>query len=156
MQSGNLLYINLAQAAEAAECLEFELSDRFFADLEQEEISGGDVHVQLSVRASAGDIYKVEIEAEGQVTVPCDRCLDALMLPVEAAETLRIKDADPSESDDPEMLYLDAGNPCFDLSWQIYEILATALPLQRVHPDGECNHEVTDFILTPDDSEEEE
>ena len=47
MQSENLLHINLAHADEAAKRLDIELTDRFFADLEQEEISGGDVHADL-------------------------------------------------------------------------------------------------------------
>ena len=75
MQSENLLHINLAHADEAAKRLDIELTDRFFADLEQEEISGGDVHARIIVKASASNIYKVSISVEGQVIVPCDRCL---------------------------------------------------------------------------------
>ena len=53
MQSENLLNINLAHVAEAAKRLDIELTDRFFADLEQEEISGGDIHAEIFVRATA-------------------------------------------------------------------------------------------------------
>lgn len=157
MQSENLLIINLPQVAEATKGIDIELTDRFFADLEQEEISGGDVHTHITVRASAGNIYKVEIELEGEVTIPCDRCLDPLTLSVEASETLKVKDADPEECDDIEILYLNAGQPTINLSWQVYEIIVTALPMQRTHPEGECNSEMIGYIVgTADEAEDEQ
>lgn len=147
MQSGNLLNINLTRTAEVSERHEIELTDRFFANLEQEEISGGEVHATIVVRASAADIYHVTIDVNGKVTVPCDRCLDPLDIEIEATETLRVKDADPDDSDGDEMLYLDAGKCCYDFSWQVYEIIATALPIQRIHAAGQCNEDVACYIM---------
>ena len=126
MQSENLLNINLAHAAEAAKRLDVELTDRFFADLEQEEISGGDVHAEIFVRASVGNIFNVQI---------------------------KVKDAEQEDCDAPEMLYLEANNPCYDLSWQLYEIIETALPMQRVHAEGECNKDMVSYIMTADDED---
>ena len=156
MQSDKLLNINLAQASEAAERLHIELTDRFFADLEQEEISGGDIHAEIFVKASAGDIYNVDINVNGHVTVACDRCLDPLNIDVETSDTLKVKDADPEDSDAPEMLYLEAGKQCYDFSWIVYEIIETALPMQRVHPDGECNKEMLSYIIAEEDNDDDE
>lgn len=155
MQSGNLLNINLAQAAEAAKCLNIELTDRFFADLEQEEISGGEVRLDISVRPPIGNVYKVYVKAEGYVTVACDRCLDPLRIDVDAEDVLKIKDADPEDADAMDMLYLEANTSCYDISWQVYEIIETSLPMQRVHPDGECNPEMLNFIMSNPEDEQE-
>ena len=155
MSSENLLNINLAQAASAGERIEIELSDRCFADLEQEEISGGEVHADILVKASAGSVFQIQIQVHGRVTVACDRCLDPLVLPVEAEETVKVKDADPDEGDDVEMYYLEANCPYFELSWPLYEIIETALPLQRVHPENECNPDMTSYILPSEQDEEE-
>ena len=155
MQSENLLHINLAHADEAAKRLDIELTDRFFADLEQEEISGGDVHAEIFVKASAGDIFTVKIALKGQVTVACDRCLDPLTLNVDTSDTLKIKDAEPEDCDADDLLYLDAGNPCYDLSWVTYEIIETSLPMQRVHAAGECNKEVVSYIIADDNEDED-
>lgn len=152
MQSGNLLNINLTRVTEAPLCLNIELTDRFFADLEQEEISGGEVHAIITVRASAGNIYNVHIELSGKVTVPCDRCLDPLDLPVEVTETIKIKDSEPEDNDNPEIKYLTASSLSYDLSWDIYEIIATSLPMQRTHAEGECNKEVVSYIMGDDES----
>lgn len=146
MQSENLLHINLAHADEAAKRLDIELTDRFFADLEQEEISGGDVHARIIVKASAGNIYKVSISVKGQVIVPCDRCLDPLTIDIEASDTVNIKDGDEEDGDAAEMLYTIKGTSDFDLSWIVYEIIETSLPIQRVHPDDECNSEMLSYI----------
>lgn len=153
MQSGNLLNINLARTAEVGERHEIELTNRFFADLEQEEISGGEVHATIVVRASAADIYHVKIDVTGKVTVPCDRCLDPLDIDIKATETLKVRDAEPEDGDDDNMLYLDAGKRCYDFSWQVYEIIATALPLQRIHAEGQCNEEVVCYITGDDEAE---
>ena len=155
MQSENLLHINLAHADEAAKRLDIELTDRFFADLEQEEISGGDIHAEIFVRATAGDIYNVQVKVKGNVIVACDRCLDPLQIEVEASDTLKVKDADPEDCDADDMLYLEANNPCYDFSWQVYEIIETSLPMQRVHPEGECNKDMVSYILTDDNEDDD-
>ena len=155
MQSGNLLNINLAQAAEAAKRLNIELTDRFFADLEQEEISGGEVRLDICVKPPVGNVYKVYVKAEGSVTVACDRCLDPLQIDVDTEDVLKIKDADPEDADAMDMLYLEANTSCYDISWQVYEIIETSLPMQRVHPDGECNPEMLGFIMSNSEDEQE-
>ena len=155
MQSENLLNINLAHVAEAAKRLDIELTDRFFADLEQEEISGGDIHAEIFVRATARDIYNVQVKVKGNVIVACDRCLDPLQIEVEASDTLKVKDADPEDCDADDMLYLEANNPCYDFSWQVYEIIETSLPMQRVHPEGECNKDMVSYILTDDNEDDD-
>ena len=147
MQSENPLHINLARLGNQPYRFEIELTDRFFADLEQEEISGGDVHAQILVKAMTDCIYQILAQMQGRVVTLCDRCLEPLTLTVQAETELKVKDAPPHESDDPEMQYLEADNPCYDLSWDLYEAIETAMPIQRVHPEDECNPEMTRYIL---------
>ncbi len=155
MQSGNPLHINLARAAEKGERIEIELADRFFADLEQEEISGGDVHVSIAVQSSADTVYKVQIAAEGRVTVSCDRCLDPLDLDVTAEDIVYVKDDEPGEGDSPEMLYTETDGTC-DLSWCVYEIVETSLPMQRVHDIEDCNSDMLGRMVADGGDEDEE
>jgi len=146
MQSDTPLYINLAQAAQAPQSLDTELHNRFFEDLDQEEIIGGNVSVHLDIRSLTNDIFTIKVHASGEVTVACDRCLDNLVLGVETQETVRLKYSQPDESDAPDMIYADTACALYDLSWTIYEIIETSLPLQRTHPEGECNPEVMRYI----------
>ena len=156
MQSINLLNIKLAHVAEAAKRLNVELTDRFFADLEQEEISGGEVCLDINVKRPIADVYKINIKAKGYVVVVCDRCLDPLRINVDVEDTISVKDADPEDNDPADMLYTEASRSCYDISWQVYEIIETSLPMQRVHSDGECNPDVTSYIMSSEANGEED
>ena len=85
-----------------------------------------------------------EVEAvlrlSGTVTVPCTRCLEALALPVEAQ---------PSE-------VLTPGEyPEWDLSQAVYDYVCLSLPIQRVHPEGECNPDTVRFLSQVERPDEE-
>ena len=45
-------------------------------------------------------------------------------------------------------MHVDAKTGKLDLDWTIYEIIETSLPLQRVHPEGECNEDMTGRFIT--------
>lgn len=158
MQSMEALHIDLSRITQSALRSEIKLNDAFFAALEQDEIKGGDVTVSLSVKAAAGDIYKVNVAVNGCVTVECDRCLDDLTIAVEAEDAFNIKDGDFDEADAADLRYLEGAGMTYDVTWDVYEIIATALPLQRCHEDGLCNEDVASRIagVVGDDVAEEE
>ena len=101
----------------------------FFEQFGNKDILAADVDVTAQV-VNHGVTVDVQCSMEGTVTVLCDRCLDELELPVEA---------EFSESYTPE-------SACLDLSQDIYDYVCIALPLQRVHPDGQCNPETIKFL----------
>ena len=72
----------------------------------------------------------VECSIEGSVTVPCDRCLEALKLPVETGFS---------------EVYTPEGDE-LDLSQDVYDYVCTSLPLQRVHEEGQCNQETVKYL----------
>ena len=147
MQSEGLLHINLPQASDATEAVKVALDDTFFSSLDQDEIVGGNVNVSLQVYASAGQIYVVKVDIEGSVVVQCDRCLDPLTLPVRVSDEVRVKDGDEEEGDAWDIKYVKGPRSEYDFSWDVYEIVETSLPMQRVHGEGECNEEVTRLIM---------
>ncbi|MBQ6244722.1 MAG: DUF177 domain-containing protein [Bacteroidales bacterium] len=66
----------------------------------------------------------------GSVTVACDRCLEDLVIPVETS----FEESYTPESDE------------LDLRQDVYDFVCISLPLQRVHPEGECNQETTKYL----------
>lgn len=147
MRSDNIQHIHLAQAAAAAETSEIVLGNDFFTQLEQDEIVGGELHVNLKVKATAGNIYELTFRIEGHAIVLCDRCLENLTIPISVNDTIKVKDDIPEESDASDMLYTTLGSTTYDATWDLYEIVETALPLQRVHPIEECNPEMVNRLL---------
>lgn len=78
------------------------------------------------------DSAEVKCTIEGSVVVMCDRCLEDLRLPVSTGFEL---------GDDEIDLGAD-----IDLRQDVYDFVCISLPMQRVHPDGECNGETVKYL----------
>lgn len=151
MQSEELLTVNLSRFPEEGIDCEFTLKDDFFARLEQEEILGGDLCVRMVARMAAGDAFTFRFSVKGKVTVGCDRCLDPVMILVDVTDEVKLRYAEADASVSPDYIDIDPRKASYDLSWELYEIIETSLPLRRVHAEGGCNNEVTEYILEADD-----
>lgn len=150
MSSSETITIDLRKATVAPIDLQQTLGDSFFAALDQEEILGGEMSVDVHVKAAAADSFRISVKAKGQVSVLCDRCLEEVTLPVEAEEqmTLRYGDEADAQDDGYDVTVIPFTATTYDLSWDIYEFIALALPLQRTHADGECNENMTQYIIS--------
>ena len=112
----------------------------FFQTFDNTEILDADVDVEIRVVKKERKV-EAELHLSGTVTVPCDRCLEPLAVPVEA---------NPSEVLKPESLAED-----WDLSQAVYDYICLSLPLQRVHPEGECNPDTVRFLGHQERTDEE-
>ena len=124
----------------------------FFANFDNSEILDADVSVEGYVEKSGG-YTGIDFVIEGTVTVPCDRCLEPVTLDVSRDVRLSVKWGDepaqePSGADPSgrEVVYLPADAAEFDLSQTVYDYVILSMPLQKVHPDGECNPDAVRFI----------
>ena len=112
----------------------------FFQTFDNTEILDADVDVEIRVVKKERKV-EAELHLSGTVTVPCDRCLEPLAVPVEA---------NPSEVLKPESLAED-----WDLSQAVYDYICLSLPLQRVHPEGKCNPDTVRFLGQEERTDEE-
>ena len=151
MSSNEPLNINLRSLPREGLNVETTLNGSFFRHLDQQEITDGHVAATISVRESAGSLFRIHIKAEGSVIVPCDCCLDDLEIPVEAEDTLQVAYEDELPEPTDEVTAIPASQVAYDLSWDIYETILLALPLQRKHRSGECNEDVAKYIAGPDE-----
>lgn len=147
--------VNLKEALRDDTPLAFHLDDAFFEALEQNEITGGDVDVTLRIKAGAGDLYHFNYTMKGEVRVLCDRCLEEVTLPVELRDTVDIAHGDPDD-DNGETIIIPFSQLTYDTAWDMYELIDVYLPLQRVHPDGECNPDMLSRFSTEEDSENDD
>ena len=85
----------------------------------------------------------------GEVVTECDRCLDELRLPLKTDVRLIVKFAKTDgEEDNDEVMILEPGEAELNLEQFFYDYVCLALPLQRVHPKGECNSEMAKKLET--------
>ena len=101
----------------------------FFEIFGNVEILDADLEVTANV-SYHGLTAEAACAIAGSVTVACDRCLEDLVIPVETSF---------EESYTPETDELD-------LRQDVYDFVCISLPLQRVHPEGECNQETTKYL----------
>lgn len=130
--------------------VETSLDDSFFESLDQEEIMGGKVQAVLSLRTLSGDNYSLRIKVSGNVVTQCDRCLEAVTLPIEAEDEVLL--TFNTECDNLDAVILPEREPYFDAAWTVYEIIATSLPTERKHPEGECAADMIGRISGQSDS----
>lgn len=101
----------------------------FFDGFGNSEILDATVKVDMALR-NRGSSIEASCTIEGSVVVSCDLCLEPLSIDVQTSF---------------EETYYPEGNE-LDLSQDVYDYIITALPLRRVHPEGECNEETTKYI----------
>ena len=130
----------------------------FFEAFENEEILAADLQVSIIVEKS-GRYIGVDCDIEGTVTVECDRCLDPLEMPVDEHVSLSVKFGEESESEaihdgEREVIFMSEDDAELDMSQIIYDYTCLALPMQRVHEEGECNPSAMKYYFGSSESEE--
>ena len=128
----------------------WEAGTEFFQQFDNQEfLSAATVIAAVAVRTA--DSIDADLDVRGTVKVKCDRCLGELELPVEAHPRLSIRlsgDAalGAAEDGDREVVFPEASDSGFDLRQVIYDYVCLSLPLQKVHPEGECDPETVRFL----------
>lgn len=125
---------------------EWHLDDSFFSGLDEQEIQQGDLDATLRVNRKSG-AYELNISVQGEVQIPCDRCLEPMAQPIAAETTLKVQLGE-AYSDDGELIIVPEESGELDVAWNLYETIALAIPIYHAHPDGGCNDEVNQLFST--------
>lgn len=151
----NQVKLPLSNLERKAEKREIRLDADFFSSFGNSDILDAHADVVLEAKKIAG-IVSVVVSFEGEITVPCDRCLEDLAVPVKGENTLLLifdkeDDSEEEEYTEEDLMYVghDAGE--VDLTTYVYESLCLALPMQSIHGDDEngnslCNPEMMKYI----------
>ncbi len=127
----------------------------FFEQFENSEILDADIEVGVTVEKS-GRFTGVDCTITGNATVTCDRCLEDLKLPVETGFSLSVKfGQEPSDEGNAveggrEIVWLPESDAELDLAQIVYDYVCLSFPVQRVHPEGECNPETLKYLSSED------
>lgn len=144
MENGFLIPLN--GLAPGKTMFEWSVGKEFFNSFGNEEILDAKVSVKAEVE-KAGSYTGVDIRMDGSLTVACDRCLAELEVPVHPVVALSVKYHGSGSTaglndDGREIVTVPADDAELDLGQIIYDYACLALPLQRVHEDGDCDPQV--------------
>ena len=144
-----MLSIVLTGLKEGRQLFSSHLGKEFFESFDNTEVLDADLLVKAAAWKSEG-CTMIDCSIAGTITVQCDRCLDDLVLKVDETHLLRVKAGSeeevPADDDGRETVFISPEDDVFDLSQTVYDYSLLALPLHRVHPEGECNPQVVKHL----------
>lgn len=120
---------------------EYELGMDFFRKMESTDVLSGDVNVKVEVKRS-GDIYELKFALNGEIGIPCDRCLDEMQHTVDTEYRVNVKYGEEYNDDADDVIEIPESFNTFDVSGLIYDTIMLTIPLQHTHAAGECNAEM--------------
>jgi uncharacterized protein len=125
---------------------DFQVSDRFFEQVEDTEIHSGEVSVAVRM-VREERMMDLHFHLQGTVMLPCDRCNDPIEVTVEGDERLIVKLGEQYLEESDEVQVIPESAHQIDLAPFIYEYIHLLLPIRRVHGDDEngvsrCNPDV--------------
>ena len=144
--------------------VECHLDNAFFNTDEQLEVRKADVDATVEVTRKSENTYHLEIACDGTVTIPCDRCLDDLDLPVEEDYCLNVEQMG-TELDDSndELLIVPSDWRELDTAPLVRDTVLLAIPMTHCHENEEdCNPAMLDVLdshrveAVPDDDDEQQ
>ena len=141
MDKKNEFLIPVSGLALGSHSYQFEINDDFFVEREYSEIQQGKLSVRLDIDRQE-TLMTLDFSIKGTVRVPCDRCADEFDQPIESQQQffLKLGTENAEESDEVAVVSPDLNE--YDIRPLVYEYIILAIPMHRVHPEGQCNPEV--------------
>lgn len=118
---------------------EYALNNDFFDALDETEIRKGALKAVVDTRKVGGHI-ELHIAIDGEVTIPCNRCLDEMQQPIHTTDVWKLFFGENAATDDAIIVAADAAS--INIAWNLYECIALAIPIAHTHASGQCNAEM--------------
>ena len=119
---------------------QFDIDKSFFDNFEFSEISEAKFHVKIDLDKQSNMLI-LHFDIKGEVEVLCDTCGDMFFLPLSYQDRIIVKFGDEEIDQSDEIWVIPHHEHKINVADLIYEFTHLALPVRRVHPEGECNEE---------------
>ena len=142
----------------------FETGEKFFKNFENSPVNKGDVKVDVTLEKRS-TFLKIYLKLKGWVELTCDRCLGDYRQKIKNKAEVLVKFSEVEQEDDVDVMWVLPEEHRLNLAQLIYEYIALAIPLKRIHPDDEngqsgCDPEmlakIEDYMHPEDESDEDE
>ncbi len=124
---------------------EMKVDTTFFKNMENTDVISADVRVLLTIDHKH-DAYKLSLKCEGQLQVPCDRCLDPVEIPVDTTFDVTVKYGPTYSDEADDVLVIPYEDTSLNVAYMIYDTLMLTIPLRHVHAPGKCNRAMTAML----------
>ena len=155
MEKENEFLIPVSGLAPGVHHYKFDIKDDFFADLDYSEVKHGAVTLDLEVEREEL-MMTLNFHLQGQVEVPCDRCADEFMIPIQSEQVFYIKFGAEGVEETDDVVVVPAEEHAYDIRSLVYEYIILSIPIHRVHPEGECNPQVLALLSHEEEPSDEQ
>lgn len=116
---------------------EFELDETYFKKIDSPEVQRGNVKAVVTVKKKA-NLFDLAFDLNGEIQIPCDRCLDDMNQPIQYKDQLQVKFGEEF-SEDGDIVVVPEHEGAINIAWFLYEFIVLNIPIKHVHAPGECN-----------------
>lgn len=140
----SLYNISLRNLADGVHKFEYVLDDQYFKAIgdADSDIRRGKVAVDVTVKC-VSSTFEFSFILNGEVYVPCDRCLDDILIETNSTNRLVVKFGREYSEESDEIVIIPEEEGEINIAWFLYEFVLLSLPMKHVHPPGKCNKMMT-------------
>lgn len=122
---------------------DFNVSKKFFEHFTISDIDNGKIKVIVTLEKQH-QIFILNFNCEGFVSVLCDRCLDEFNLELSIKNKLLVKfEGNHYENQSDNMIIIPVSEENINIAQYIYELILLEIPIKRTHLDDSfCNREM--------------
>lgn len=126
---------------EGTHFFEFNLDNSFFEEFDCFDFVRATFKVELEF-IKQSSMLLLNMDFAGQITVPCDRCLDEVDIEVEGKDGLIVKFGNELYDETEEIVVIPFNQYEINIAKYIYEFIEVNIPQKRVHDEDLCNNDV--------------
>ena len=119
---------------------EYEVDNKFFEEFDYFEFLDATFKVELAFEKQS-TMMLLNFNFSGEITVPCDRCLEDLNIAIEGEEKLIVKFGDEPYDGTDDIVILPENAYEINVAQYIYEFIEVNIPQKRAHDEDECDVE---------------
>ena len=116
----------------------YELDSNFFSAFEHAPFTKANFKVDIEFDKRS-NLYVLNFVINGKIDTSCDRCMAQIKMPVRGNYDLIVKLEEESETNDPDVIYLDPMADYLDLASILYDFVNLSVPM---HMTFDCGLEV--------------
>ena len=157
METLNQFTIPLEGLKDGKHQFDFQIDKEFFKHFEQSPIQEGKFDLTLFFDKRP-DLLVFTFDFKGSFSTNCDRCLEAIKLPLKGNHKLIVKYAETS-NDQAEVIYIVQGIQQLNVAKYAYEFICLTIPMIKVYDceaeeNPPCNLKILDQLYYQEETEE--
>ncbi len=125
--------INIVGLSNKVHHFNFELGGEFFRKYGSDLVSTGNFRVDVMLDKHETFI-ETDFKIQGIVTLTCDRSLEPFDYPIDTTRRMLFKYGEKDEEITDEIMTISRDTVSLELGQFIYEFIALAIPLKKLHP----------------------